>query len=83
MVLLITQERDIISNTPISIIKTTVLSSFTFLSAIAIGNVFTKTMDSVLPVTTKEKLIYIYIYAIVVVTCTVVFAYLSTKTTCM
>lgn len=71
-----TQEKMIVINPVSSVIKSTILSAFSFLTALAVRDVFSRTLESVLPEKTNKKLIYTYFYASVVVFFTVVFAYL-------
>ena len=72
----LTQEQTVIINPVSSVIKATVLSAFTFLTALAVRDVFIRTMESVLPAKSNEKLLFTYFYASVIIMFTVLLAYL-------
>jgi hypothetical protein len=74
--MVLTQEQTIIINPVANIIKTTILAAFTFLTALAVRDVFIKTMEAVLPDKANEKLVFIYFYASLVTLFTVLLAYL-------
>lgn len=74
--MVLTQEQTVIINPVSSVIKATVLSAFTFLTALAVRDVFIRTMESVLPVKSNEKLLFTYFYASVIIMFTVLLAYL-------
>ena len=57
------------------ILKSTILAAFSFLTALSVRDVFTKTLEALLPSKTNEKLLYIYFYAGFVILCTVLLAY--------
>lgn len=59
-----------------SIIKTTVLSAFTFLTALSLRDVFIKTAEASLPAKSNEKLAFTYFYASMILLFTVLIAYL-------
>jgi hypothetical protein len=73
---MLTQEQTVVVNPVSNLIKATVLSSFTFLTALAVRDVFLKTIESVLPKNAKDKLIFTYFYATVVILFTVLLAFL-------
>ena len=70
------QEQTIVINPVSDVIKTTVLSAFTFLSALSVRDVLIKSLESMVPNNTKEKLIFVYFYASVIVLVTVLLAWL-------
>lgn len=74
--MVLSQEQTIVINPVSNVIKATVLSSFTFLTALAVRDVFLKTMEAVLPEKANEKLIFTYFYASLVILFTVLLAFL-------
>lgn len=70
------QEQTITVNPVSDVIKATVLSAFTFLSALSVRDVLTKTLEAMVPNNTKEKLIFVYFYASLIVLITVLLAWL-------
>ena len=74
--MVLAQETPFVINPISGIIKTTILSAFTFLTALGVRDVFSKTLEAVLPDNANEKLIFTYFYATVVIFLTVLFAYL-------
>ena len=74
MVLL--QEQTVIVNPAMDIVKSSVLSAFTFLAAFSIRDVIIKTMESLVSTGTKQKLVFIYLYSAMVVFITILLAFL-------
>lgn len=72
--MVLSQEQTIIINPVSTVIKGTILSAFTFLTALAVRDVFQRTLESVLPEKASEKLLFTYFYASIVVLCTVLLA---------
>ena len=79
--MVLTQESTLIINPASDVIKATVLSAFTFLSAIAIRDLFIKTMESVVPNNTKDALIFVYFYTSVIILVTLLMAFLWQSST--
>ena len=74
--MVIAQEQSIVINPVSSVIKATVLSAFTFLTALAVRDVFLRTLEAVLPEKANEKLLFTYFYESVIILFTVLLAYL-------
>jgi len=72
--MVLVQEQATIVNPVSSVVKATVISAFTFLTALAVRDVFSQTVESVLPAGTGEKLLYTYLYAALVLFVTVLLA---------
>ena len=53
--MVLAQEQSIVINPVSSVIKATVLSAFTFLTALAVRDVFLRTLEAVLPEKANEK----------------------------
>ena len=58
------------------IIKSTILGAFTFLTALAIRDLLTKTMESLVPDDTRQRLVFIYFTTSIVLFMTVLLAVL-------
>ena len=69
------QEAVVVFNPVSDIIKATVLSAFTFLSALSVRDVLLKTMETCFSEKSQSKLIFIYAYASIVVCITVILAF--------
>ena len=69
------QEILIVKNPVFDVIKATILSAFTFLSAFSMRDVLIKTLEASVPSNTKEKLIFIYFYAAIIVLITILLAF--------
>lgn len=74
--MVLTQETTIPVNPVSTLIKSTVLSAFTFLTALSVRDVFMRTLEAVLPEKANEKLIFTYFYTAVIILFTVLLAYL-------
>jgi hypothetical protein len=77
--MVLSQEQAIVINPVSSVIKATILSAFTFLTALAVRDVFLKTMEAVLPENANDKLMFTYFYASIIILFTVMLAYLWAK----
>jgi len=73
------QESTIVVQPVADIIKATILSAFTFLTALSIRDLLTKSMESVVPDETKGQLVFIYLTTSVVLFITVLLAVLWQK----
>jgi uncharacterized membrane protein len=71
----LTQEQIVVANPVCDVIKQTVLSAFTFLSALSLRDVITKTLEAFVTEGAKERLVFIYFYAALVILVTVVLAF--------
>lgn len=70
------QEQLVIANPVSSYIKATILSAFTFLTALGVRDAILRTLEAFIPEKTKEKLLFTYFYTSVIILLTVLLAYL-------
>jgi hypothetical protein len=73
--MVLAQEAVIQVNPVGDVIKATVLSAFTFLSALSVRDVLVKTLEAMVPNKTKDRLVFVYFYASIVVLVTVLLAF--------
>lgn len=72
-----TRYEEVVVVDPVSaVIKKTVLAAFTFLTALSFRDVFQRTLESVLPDNSKEKLIFAYLNASIILLLTVILAFI-------
>jgi hypothetical protein len=74
--MVLAQEAVIQINPVSDIIKATILSAFTFLSALSVRDVIIKTLEALVPDNTKEKLVFVYFYCSIVILVTILLAFL-------
>ena len=74
--MVLTQEVLIETDCLSSLIKATVLSALTFLSALAVRDAILKTMESMVAPDTKDSLMFIYSYSSIVIFVTILVAVL-------
>ena len=69
------QQETFIQESPASdIVKVTILSAFTFLSALSLRDLLMKTMENCVPKETSERLVFTYAYASLVLAITILLA---------
>lgn len=57
------------------VIKSSVLTAFTFLSALSIRDVLVKTLEAAVPTSASERLIFVYFYTGIVILVTLILAW--------
>ena len=73
---MVLRQEIVVVKTPVfDVIKATILSAFTFLSAFSMRDVLIKSLEAMVPNDTKEKLIFIYFYAAIIVLITIMLAF--------
>ena len=77
----LTQETLVVHNPVTTLIKSSIMSAFTFLTALSIRDVFTSTLKAALKHHNENRgLIFVYLYACIIFLVTTLLAYLFSNT---
>ena len=70
------QETIVVTDPASNVLKSTILSAFTFLSALSLRDLLIKTLEAMVSEPTQKKLVFVYFYASCVILITMLLAYI-------